>query len=209
LFDSAPDGSSARRVVLAPRFGWINVGEFSPDSSRLTFATGAHGRSRSEVVRVDGTDRRLLKEAPVAAPGDWGPTGDAVVLTAQGDPAGPNRYDPPRSYVFEADGSSSRRLAPGFASGPTWSPRGDRILYLRQTPTRRRDVYDLMIVRPNGRDRRRVVRTGGAGGSWLRDGRRILSVGVGACRRSGVLEIDVFRRTVKRLTNRGRIVSRR
>jgi hypothetical protein len=32
-----------------------------------------------------------------------------------------------------------------------------------------------------------------------------LSLGSGACRRSGILEIDAFTRTVKRLTNRCRI----
>ena len=62
-----------------------------------------------------------------------------------------------------------------------------------------------MIVRPNGTDRRRVVRTGGGGGTWLADGRHLLAVGSGACRRSGILEIDAFARTVKRLTNRCRI----
>lgn len=200
LFVAAPDGSSARRVALAPTPGFVSVGDFSPDSSRLTYAVGgAPGMNRSEVVRIDGTERQLLKEAPVAAPGEWAPTGDAVVLMAQGD------FDPPRAYVVAADGSRSRRLAPGFASSPEWSPRGDWILYLRQTSTRRRDLYDLMIARPSGRGHRRVVRTAGAGGSWLRDGRRILTVGPGACRRFGILEVDVFRRTVKRLTNRCRI----
>jgi Tol biopolymer transport system component len=205
LFVAAPDGSSARRVALAPNLGYVTVGEFSPDSSGLTYSVGGPGPSRSEAVRIDGTERALLKEALVAAPGDWAPSGDAVVLMAQGDPARPNRYDPPRAYVVAADGSSPRRLAPGFAGGPEWSPRGNWILYLRQTPTPRRDFYDLMIARPNGRDHRRVVRNDGVGGSWLRDGRRILSVGSGACRRYGILEIDAFRRTVKRLTNRCRI----
>ena len=60
-----------------------------------------------------------------------------------------------------------------------------------------------MIVRPNGTAQ--VVRTGGGGGTWLADGRHLLAVGSGACRRSGILEIDAFERTVKRLTNRCRI----
>jgi Ca2+-binding RTX toxin-like protein len=62
-----------------------------------------------------------------------------------------------------------------------------------------------MIVRPDGTQRRRVVRTDGASGTWLADGRHLLSVGAGPCRRLGVLEIDAFNRTVKRLTNRCRI----
>jgi hypothetical protein len=112
---------------------------------------------------------------------------------------------PPKTWVANADGTNSHMIAPGFAMSPDWSPTGDWIAYLRQTPTSRADLYDLMIVRPDGTQRSRVVRTDGAGGNWLPDGRHLLSVGSGACRRSGVLEIDAFTRTVKRLTNRCRI----
>jgi Tol biopolymer transport system component len=203
---SAPDGSSVRLLATAPALGTVGAGAFSPDSTRLTYAVNpSSGPDRSEVVRIDGTGRVVLKEALVISPGKWAPDGSAVVLMAQGDPGRPNRYDPPRAYVIGADGSNPHRIAPGFSNGPDWSSRGDWIAYLRQTPTPLRDLYDIMIVRPNGTDRRRVVRTEGAGGTWLADGRHLLSVGSGACRRTGVLEIDAFARSVKRLTNRCRI----
>jgi Tol biopolymer transport system component len=206
LYVAAPDGSNARAVAIAPALGVVGAGEFSPDSTRLTYTViPPNGPDRSEVVRIDGSGRVLLKEALVISPGDWSPDGSAVVLMAQGDPGRPNRYDPPRAYVIGADGSNPHRIAPGFSNGPDWSPRGDWIAYLRQTPTRLQDLYDIMIVRPNGTGRRRVARTEGAGGTWLADGRHLLSVGSGACRRTGVLEIDAFSRTVKRLTNRCRI----
>jgi RTX calcium-binding nonapeptide repeat (4 copies)/WD40-like Beta Propeller Repeat len=206
LYVAEPDGSHGRLLVSAPELGWVGSGDFSPDSTRLTYVVSpAGGPIRSEVVRIDGTGRIVLKEAPVVSPGTWSPDGNAVVLMAQGDPARPNRYDPPRAYVIGADGSNPHRIAPGFSSGPEWSPRGDWITYVRQTPTPLRDLYDIMIVRPNGTNRRRVVSTEGGGGTWLADGRHLLSVGSGACRRSGVLEIDAFARTVKRLTNRCRI----
>jgi RTX calcium-binding nonapeptide repeat (4 copies)/WD40-like Beta Propeller Repeat len=206
LYVAAPDGSNARLLATAPGLGTIGAGEFSPDSTRLTYAVHpSSDPARSEVVRIDRTGRVVLKEAQVVWPGTWSPDGTAVVLMAQGDPGRPNRYDPPRTYVIGADGSNLHRIATGFSSDPDWSPRGDWITYVRQTSTRSRDLYDIMIVRPNGTDRRRVVRTAGAGGTWLADGRHLLSVGSGACRRSGVVEIDVFTRRVKRLTNRCRI----
>jgi hypothetical protein len=74
-----------------------------------------------------------------------------------------------------------------------------------RTATKTADLHDLMIVRPNGTDWRRVVRTGGGGATWLADGRRLIAVGSGARRPSGILQIDAFARTVKRLTNRCRI----
>jgi Tol biopolymer transport system component len=206
LYVGRSDGSSSRLLATVPELGTIGAGEFSPDSTRLTYAVHpSSGPARSEVVRIDGTGRVVLKVALVVWPGTWSPDGSAVVLMAQGDPGRPNRYDPPRAYVIGANGSNPHRIAPGYSSGPDWSPRGDWITYVRQTPTRLRDLYDIMIVRPNGTGRRRVVRTDGAGGTWLADGRHLLTVGSGACRRAGVLEIDAFTRTVKRLTNRCRI----
>jgi len=69
--------------------------------------------------------------------------------------------------------------------------------------TRLQDLYFLMLVRPDGSGLHRVMRVQGA--TWLADGRRMLSSGNGGCRRGGIIEIDVFRHTVKRLTNRCRI----
>ena len=203
LYVARHDGSQARPVARAPELGFIGVGEFSPDSTRLTYVVGPPAPpKRSEVVRIDGTDRHVLREAPVVAPGEWSPDGSAVVLVAQNDTG---HYRPPRAWVMNPDGTSPHTIAPGFSSDPDWSPNGGWIAYERQTSTRSRDLHDLMIVRPNGTDRRRVVRTGGGGGAWLGDGRHLLAVGSGACRRSGILEIDAFARTVKRLTNRCRI----
>ena len=203
LYVARLDGSQARPVASAPELGWIGAGEFSPDSTRLTYVVGQlDAPDRSEVVRIDGTDRHVLREAPVVAPGEWSPDGGAVVLTAQNDTG---HYRPPRTWVMNADGTSPHTIGPGFADSPDWSPNGAWIAYDRQTSTKTRDLHDLMIVRPNGTGRRGVVRTGGGGGTWLADGRYLLAVGSGACRRSGILEIDAFARTVKRLTNRCRI----
>jgi hemolysin type calcium-binding protein/WD40 repeat protein len=204
LYVARPDGSQARALVTAPELGWVGVGEFSPDSTRLTYVAGQppDARNRSELVRIDGTERHLLREAPVVSPGIWSPDGSSVAFVAQNDSG---HYRPPRVFVAGADGTNARPIAPGFSSDPDWSPRGDWITYVRQTSTRSRDLYDIMIVRPNGTGRRRIVRTDGAGGTWLADGRHLLTVGSGACRRAGVLEIDAFTRAVKRLTNRCRI----
>jgi Tol biopolymer transport system component len=203
LYVARPDGSQARPLVTVPELGWVGAGEFSPDSMRLTYVVGlADARDRSELVRIDGTERHVLREAPVVSPGRWSPDGTSVVFMAQNDSG---HYRPPRVFVAGADGRRAHPIAPGFATSPDWSPLGDWITYLRQTSTRTRDLYDILIVRPNGTDRRRVVRTDGGGGTWLADGRHLLSVGSGACRRTGVLEIDAFARSVKRLTNRCRI----
>ena len=203
IYVARPDGSQARPIASAPELGWIGIGEFSPDSTRLTYVVGLlDPPDRSEVVRIDGTDRHVLREAPVVASGEWSPDGGAVVLMAQNDTG---HYRPPRTWVMNPDGRNPHTIAPGFSSDPDWSPNGNWIAYERETSTKTRDLHELMIVRPNGTDRRRVVVTGGGGGAWLADSRYLIAVGSGACRRSGILEIDAFARTVKRLTNRCRI----
>ena len=199
LWVSAPDGSNARRVALAP--SWVAVGAFSPDSLHLTYAAGLGiGTEVSEIVGIDGTEHVRLKEAPVVAPGVWSPDSRSVVFMAQNDRG---QYRPPKIYLATADASYVRRLVQGFATSPDWSPRGDWIAYTRQVSSRREDRRYLMLVHPDGSGVRRVMRA--ESGRWLSDGRRMLSSGSGACRRSGILEIDVFSRTVKRLTNRCRI----
>jgi RTX calcium-binding nonapeptide repeat (4 copies)/WD40-like Beta Propeller Repeat len=203
LYVAAPDGSRARRIADAGNLGVARVGEFSPNSSRLTYALHPALRpDRSEVVEVDGTGRRELRRAGLVSAGQWSPDGGALVFVAQADS---RHYRPPRVWVVSADGSNAHPIAPGFAAAPDWSPFGDWIVYLRQRSTPMADIYELMIARPTGAGRRRVVRTNQADAIWLPDGRRLLSVGYGACRRAGIIEIDAFARTVKRLTNRCRI----
>ena len=64
-----------------------------------------------------------------------------------------------------------------------------------------------MLVRPDGSGLHRVMRT--EGGTWLSDGRRMLTSDNGSCRRAGIVEIDIEQGTVKRLTNRCRIAGTR
>jgi RTX calcium-binding nonapeptide repeat (4 copies)/WD40-like Beta Propeller Repeat len=208
LWVSAPDGSNARQV--APSF--FEFGAFSPDSTRLTYTAARDFDSvTSEVVAIDGTGRVSLKRAPVAGPGNWAPDGRSVVLMAQN--ADRYRYRPPTIYVASADGTSVRRLVRGFAISPDWSPRGDWIAFTGQVRVRREDRYYLMLVRPDGsglgRVRLGIDRQRSAGATWLSDGRRMLTSDSEACRRAGIVEIDIDRGTLKRLTNRCRIAGTR
>jgi Tol biopolymer transport system component len=207
LWVANADGADAHVVATSHRLGWIHPGEWSPDSTRVTYAADLPGpdRSASDVVRADGTGRRRLKVAPVVGAGSWAPSGRRLVLVAQGNRRRPARYEPPRLFVVNPDGSRLRLLTRGHATEPAWSPRDARIVYVRQIPGRGNatDRWDLMLVRPDGSGRRRIARVGyGASPVWFPDGRRIAISGGGRCLRLGIYSVDVVRRTVSRLTNR-------
>jgi Tol biopolymer transport system component len=207
LWVAAADGSGAHVVAASHRLGWIKVGKWSPDSTRVTYASDlpATDRSASEVVRVDGSERRRLKVAPVVGPGSWAPSGRALVLLSQGDPRRPARYEPPRLFVVNPDGSRPRLLTRHHATDPAWSPTGGRIAYVRQISggLSAVDRSYLMLVRPDGSGRQRIVQIGyAASPAWFPDGRRIAIAGGGRCPRLGIYAVDVVRRTVTRLTNR-------
>jgi Tol biopolymer transport system component len=207
LWVSHADGTGARTVAASHRLGWIMSGEWSPDSTRVTYALDlpGHDRAASEVVRADGTARRRLKVAPVVGAGSWAPGGGMLVLTAQGNPRRPARYEPPHVFVVSADGSRSHLLVKGYASGAAWSPTGGRIAYVKETPGRGNsaDRWDLMLVRPDGSGQRRIARiVYGTSPVWFPDGRRIAIFGRARCARFGIYSVDVVRRTATRLTNR-------
>jgi Tol biopolymer transport system component len=201
------DGTAARVVAASHRLGWVHAGEWSPDSTRLTYAIDLPHRDReaSEVVRADGMGRRRLMVAPVVGTGLWAPNGRMVVLMAQGDLRRPARYEPPRLFVARPDGSRPRLLVRGHATDPAWSPTGRWIAYVRQIAGRRTrpDRWDLMLVRPDGSRLQRIAGVEyGASPAWFPDGRHVAISGGGRCRNLGIYRLDVFRRTVRRLTNR-------
>lgn len=165
-------------VVRARGFGGLC---WSSDSSRLAYVLElGRGRAALEVVRADGTDRRRLYAASVLGCGSWSPNGRSLAFGAQHDRT---RYQPPHVYVADATAGRTRRLAKAPAHAPVWSPRGSWIAYVRMTPTKTEDRWELLAIRSDGRRARRLANVGWlAPHAWFPDGIRIatcLPAGVG------------------------------
>ena len=164
LFVLNADGTETR---LKEGDAWITGGSFSPDGSKVIYAT-TFGVKRSRILVVDaagGTPQVLLTGNELSVP-TFSPDGSKIAYFAwYGRPY--HRY---HLRVMNADGSGSRVLShdvfkdTGHPLRLVWSPDGTRLAidYGGGLYTIRADGSDLTLVIPYGRD-----------ANWSPDGSRI------------------------------------
>ena len=114
---------------------------WAPGSDRIAYVSGADGNPDIYMVELsDGQKTRLTFSPARERIGDWSPDGEWLVFTESGhdglllrNPNGVNRIE----------------LTDGPDSDPAWSPKGDRIAFLRQSD----DGRDVYVLRPtNSKD---------------------------------------------------------
>lgn len=90
---------------------------FSPDGTRIAFASSRTGNFEIYTMRVDGSDLRQLTSHPgIDNAPTWSPTGQQIAFTS--DRTGQNQL-----FIMSADGGPVTRLATGGkVDRPTWSP---------------------------------------------------------------------------------------
>jgi Tol biopolymer transport system component len=140
VFVVRPDGTGLRRVT---EDGDYELGDWSPDSSRLLAVTGADtGSDRIVVLRADGSGHESL--GPGTAPA-WSPDGARVAF-----------FRTDGLYVLPAAGGSAKRVyqfsEPANVNdenviGPDWSPDGRRLAFAQRGGCIARGVYVLELAR--------------------------------------------------------------
>lgn len=156
------DGSGWSRVTDGPMDYWTS---WSPDGSRIAFASRADDNADILVSNPDGSERtRLTRDPGVDTHPAWSPDGTEIAFISR-------REGIPRIYVMNADGSGARPVGetqkePG---NPEWSPNGTLIVYYETDPEAEDYIY---VMKADGSGRTRI--TAGVWPAWSPDGSKII-----------------------------------
>jgi len=124
IFCVDTDGSNLRQ--LTRDFGRHMSPAWSPDGSRIAFASDRGGNTDIYVMAADGSHRVRLTEHPARdwEPA-WSPDGRVIAFTS-------TRDGQLGVYVMHVDGSDVRRLTDLASpnSSADWSPDGSRIAFI-------------------------------------------------------------------------------
>ena len=126
------------------------VPAWSPDGSKIAFASYRSGQSEIWVMNQNGTGATQLTNATgIDSDPSWSPDGTKIAFFSERDGG------EPEIYVMDADGGNQTRLtnAPGWDTGPKWSPDGQTIYW--SDPNN-----GISAMNANGTNQRQVVGDG-------------------------------------------------
>lgn len=144
LYRVAAAGGSPQRLTNSP--GIDTGGSYSPDGSRIVFESDRGGSQQLYVMNADGSNQRRISfgggryGTPV-----WSPRGDLIAFTRiQGGF---------KIGVMSPDGGGEKLLTDAWGDeGPSWSPNGRVLTYLRSSQgSGRSQVWSVDLTGVNAR----------------------------------------------------------
>ena len=159
IYGMKADGSSQRRLTDERGDTSTSAGvEFqtdpawSPDGTRIAFASAREGSFDIYVMNADGTGTKRLTSSGANDQGPtWSPDGSRIAF-ARSDDGG-------HVWLMNADGTGAHRLTDDdiTAEGePAWSPDGRWIAYTHRASGS--DLREIWVVHPDGSGRRSVTK---------------------------------------------------
>jgi len=177
----AADGSAPERLLEADDHTSWESATWSPDGRRLAVESysdarcGPSYRDCAEwLVDIVGPDGRRIATIADARNAAWSPDGRRLVLEE-----GQFVLEQSRIVIRTADGSRPREVwnscsdCDGCWSYPTWSPKGDRIVFVSDDCNAVFEPGAAVVIRSTGRLRARTLQNV-LSPSWSPDGRRFL-----------------------------------
>ncbi len=144
--------------------------DYSPDGTRIAFASNREGRSDIYVMDTDGSNVERLTHSP--ADDDtpaWSPDGTRIAFQSRRD-------GNLEIYMMDADGRNQTNISksPSDDSRPAWSPDGKSLVFASTSPAEPLN-YDIHVMRADGSGRRRLTTDPGVDTdpAWSSDGARI------------------------------------
>jgi Tol biopolymer transport system component len=154
------DASSPARLFFQIEPAW------SPDASRIAFASRRTGNFDIYAMNADGTGtKRLTSTKDNDTHPTWSASGGRIAFARNED-----------IWVMAADGSAAKMVSDPNAeeAAPAWSPDGEWIAYVRREPgTASREIW---LMQPDGSRRHRLTpqTNTAATPAWSPDSRRIV-----------------------------------
>jgi hypothetical protein len=174
LFVMDADGSDQTRIAsrLDELPGYADF-SWSPDGSRIVFATGHRGIGGLFTVHPDGTGLEPLGTGALegAEHPSWSPDGSTIAFSGYR----PGAYGD-NVFVMDLDGGAPTQVAKGYI--PTWSPDGSQI-FVDQNGS-------ILVISQDGSQRASLPGCASFGIDWSPEGQLLLvgtpHVGGGRCR---------------------------
>jgi Tol biopolymer transport system component len=143
------DGSNPRSVFKGK--GWDPT--WSPDGTRILFASDIDGSNQLYVVNLDGTGLHKITNLPaLRGRSDWSPQNE--IVTYSGDSW------KRELFLMNADGSDVHQISPpgGNSQGPAFSPDGQWIAFTAYFDRMNDDNgCEIYVIRTDGSDLRRLT----------------------------------------------------
>lgn len=140
---------------------------WSPDGTRIAFASDREGRDSIYVVRLDGRElTRVIHSPQTDYDPAWSLNGESIAFSSDRD----GDFD---IYVARSDGSAVEQITddPGNDENPTWSPDGEQIAFYSDRDGNR-EIY--VVDRDGGHPRNLTMHPGQDWpAAWSPDGGRI------------------------------------
>ncbi len=173
-------GGKARPVTMH-RAHEINP-VFSPDGHSIAFSSNRHGNYNVFVIPVEsGKPRQLTFDSGDDAVNGWSPDGKNVLFSSNRSAGFPQSQE---LYSVLTEGGRTQRISPAEGREGVFSPKGDRIAYVRGPGTWYRKGYrgssndDIWICNADGSNNRQLTinNVQDASPMWSADGQWVYFV---------------------------------